>query len=343
MRKFVACSVALATVLSAVGLAISAPAAPAAPAMSPKQSQGTEPNARTIVQDLRRQKLPIRLTVVYTAKTDPNHLLGRRDGYTSKVAFVDSRVPKSYVRVGNKGDVGLGGSVEIWPSASLATERATYIQELALTLSLPVPALYMKEGIDERDFIAGGVLLRISFGLTARDIAGYAKALAAVTDVPVSQVRVPGVGWTNIVSGPLSGKYSVKLVRLITDLHWLSTAPVAGTEPVAAEFRIVNTGHGVIRDDADTDAVIVGSNNQIYGPIAGEGVEGTCTDFDNGSFVLAAGATAVGCTSFAIPLAALQDHMTLYGLRMKVAKVQWSPDAGQGTVGSWTVGQLAGF
>jgi hypothetical protein len=201
----------------------------------------------------------------------------------------------------------------------------------------------MKEEFDERDFIAGGVLLRISFGLTVPEIDGYAKALGAVTHEPVSQVRVPSVGWTNVVSGPLSGKYSVKLVRLITDLHWLSTAPVAGTEPVAAEFRIVNTGHGVIRDDADTDAVIAGSNNQIYGPLAGEGVEGTCTDFDNGSFVLAAGATAVGCTSFAIPPAALLDHIVVPGLRMNVAKVQWSPDAGQGTVGSWTVGQLVDY
>jgi hypothetical protein len=257
-------------------------------------------------------------------------MLGRRDGYTSKAAFVDRRVPKSDVSTASTGDVALGGSVEIWPSAAAAAERATYLQDVAL-LS---PGL-----VDERDFIAGGVLLRISFGLTVPEFGGYAKALGAVTHKHVSRVWVLGVGSTNVVSGPLSGKYSVTLVRLITDLHWQSTAPVAGTEPVAAEFRIVNTGHGVIRDDADTDAVIVGSNNQIYGPLAGEGVEG-CTDFDNGSFVLAAGARAVGCTLFAIPLAAFQDHVTLYGLRMKVAKVQWSPDAGQGTIGSWTVGDL---
>jgi hypothetical protein len=291
-------------------------------------STGTEPNAATIVRDLQLQKLPIRLTVVYTVKTDPNDMLGRRDGYTSKAAFVDRRVPKSDVSTASTGDVALGGSVEIWRSAAAAAERATYLEDLALLLP----------GWDESDFIAGGVLLRISFDLTAPEIAGYAKALGVVTHKHISQVRVLGAGSTNVVSGPLSGRYSVKLVRLITDLHWQGTAPVAGTEPVAAEFPIVNTGHGVIRDDADTDAVIVGSNNQIYGPLAGEGVEGTCTDFDNGSFVLAAGATAVGCTSFAIPPSALQDHIVVHGLRMNVAKVQWSPDAGQGTIGSWTVG-----
>jgi hypothetical protein len=53
--------------------------------------------------------------VVYTADTDPNHLLGRPGGYVSKTAFIDSRVSQSDVEGMRSDAVERGGSVEVFP------------------------------------------------------------------------------------------------------------------------------------------------------------------------------------------------------------------------------------
>jgi hypothetical protein len=48
-----------------------------------------------------------KVTVVYTAANDPNELLGRPNGYQSKIAFSDSRVPACDVEATDSDSIGL--------------------------------------------------------------------------------------------------------------------------------------------------------------------------------------------------------------------------------------------
>ena len=76
---------AVAAVAAAIALAAcsspqaAAPAAHSAPARSAAQ----------IAARMKAAGVAITHLVIYTAATDPNHLMGRQGGYTSKVAWVD--------------------------------------------------------------------------------------------------------------------------------------------------------------------------------------------------------------------------------------------------------------
>jgi hypothetical protein len=59
---------------------------------------------------------------------DPNRLLGRPNGYTSKIAFADSRISKTDTDGTQKDAIERGGSIEVFPDAELAMGRAEYIQ-----------------------------------------------------------------------------------------------------------------------------------------------------------------------------------------------------------------------
>jgi hypothetical protein len=114
--------------------------------------------------------LPLTVVVVYTASTDPNHLLGRSGGYTSKVAFTDPRVPEQD-RSSVAGSVENGGSVEVYPDAAGATARADYVRAFAAGS----PALF-----GEYTYTRGTVVLHVSRFLTPEQAAGYEAALATL-------------------------------------------------------------------------------------------------------------------------------------------------------------------
>lgn len=80
--------------------------------------------------------LPLSGLIVYTAATDPNHLLGRPTGYTSKCAWVDSRVPTSDTAYVSSADIGFGGGIEVFRSASGGTARAKYLFTIDKALPL---------------------------------------------------------------------------------------------------------------------------------------------------------------------------------------------------------------
>lgn len=61
---------------------------PSLPALS------TPPTADQIMQQLGAKVPSAKLGIVYAAEIDPNHLLGRPNGYSSKVSFTDSRADK---------------------------------------------------------------------------------------------------------------------------------------------------------------------------------------------------------------------------------------------------------
>lgn len=108
--------------------------------------------------------------VVFTAETDPNNLLGRPSGYTSKASFTDSRIPEDETLGLDEGAVERGGSVEVFDSQESAEKRKRYIDGIAA--DLPFAAEY--------SYVNGPVLLRVSRVLTPEQAAEYERALAEI-------------------------------------------------------------------------------------------------------------------------------------------------------------------
>ncbi|MEU7512987.1 hypothetical protein AB0B13_13395 [Streptomyces sp. NPDC042898] len=111
-----------------------------------------------------------RLSGVVTEDNDPNKLLGRPNQYTSKITFVDSRIKAEDVAGAEKGSVGLGGAVEVFPTAADAQARADYIQ--SVTKGMPM--------LTEYDYVSGTVLVRVSHYLTPAQAADYKTAAGAL-------------------------------------------------------------------------------------------------------------------------------------------------------------------
>ncbi|MDJ0345416.1 hypothetical protein QMK19_32975 [Streptomyces sp. H10-C2] len=122
--------------------------------------------ATTALQKLTTTVPSAKLTVTVTAENDGNHLLGRPGQYTSMVKFADTRIPAADVSFYKKGDVELGGAIEVFPTADDAATRAQYIQ----TVTKKIPALA------EYDYPHGTVLVRLSRFLTPTQAAAYDKA-----------------------------------------------------------------------------------------------------------------------------------------------------------------------
>lgn len=119
-------------------------------------------------------------------------------------------------------------------------------------------------------------------------------------------------------------KYDVTLVSVAEPARAASEylAPTAGHHFAAAEFRV--TAVTEVDENSNTNATVIGSNDQQYTSSVMEVAEGT--NFASGSIRLQPGGSLVGWVPFEIP----------DGVR--VAKVRWSPGAGFGGRGAeWTV------
>ena len=101
------------------------------------------------------------------------------------------------------------------------------------------------------------------------------------------------------------------------------TTPDAGKRFIAVEVKIVNNGSGAYNDDANSDVTLIGSDNQSYTADFDDVSE--CTNFNDGSYTLAAGESATGCVVFEVP-----DAIT-------AAKVQFQTVSGDESTGEWTV------
>lgn len=132
----------------------------------------TELDAAGVIQALIKQGMPATLTVTYDESSDPNKLLGRPNGYTSKASFADRRVDSSKVPAAKPGDVELGGSVEVFASADEAEARAAYIQEIGKKLPM----------LGEYNYVKGPVVVRVSKELTPTDAQPYEGALGKVVE-----------------------------------------------------------------------------------------------------------------------------------------------------------------
>lgn len=137
---------------------------------APESKSPTHPTAATVYRDFVKAGLPASGLIVYTATTDPNSLLGRPNGYTSKCAWLDSRVPASDATAASSGDIGNGGGVEVFPTAAEATARAAYL--FSIYKGAPILG-------SEYDYLTGPVLIRVSYYLTPAQAASYGTAAKA--------------------------------------------------------------------------------------------------------------------------------------------------------------------
>jgi hypothetical protein len=176
MRRLMVTTLVLATATVVAGCSTGAASAPATGTSgtgTTSTTSSTPPAPKTaeeIGKALAAKVTSSKVTVVYTAANDPNKLLGRPNGYLSKVAFSDSRVSPSDVEGTGSDAVERGGSVEVFADADGAKKRSDYIQ--AIAKGLPAASEY--------DYLSGGVLVRVSRVLTPDQAKDYETALKAI-------------------------------------------------------------------------------------------------------------------------------------------------------------------
>ncbi|CAO5182065.1 conserved hypothetical protein [Frankia sp. AiPs1] len=127
----------------------------------------TAGTAEQVAIQLRAAGLPLRTTKVYTAATDPDHLLGTSGGYTSRVAFRDTRVGSNEVRGAPAGAIERGGAIEVFSDVSSAQRRARGLLTVTTGHDLVAEHVYRR----------GAIVLRVSLVLTDTQARGYETAL----------------------------------------------------------------------------------------------------------------------------------------------------------------------
>ena len=159
--------IALAVLTAACGSG-SKPASSAAPGA---QLAAAPKTAEQVVTAITGKIPTVKLVRTLTAADDANHLLGRPNGYTSKTAFSDSRLPADQLG-GTAADSGdRGGSVEVFADGAGAKARMDYIQAIGKSAAL----------FAEYDYANGPILVRVSKLLTPDQAKEYEAATKAVT------------------------------------------------------------------------------------------------------------------------------------------------------------------
>jgi hypothetical protein len=123
-------------------------------------------SAEQVAATLAQSVSTMTTTVVFSAATDPDHLLGKTDGYLSKVAFSDSRIQPADVEGAASDSVARGGSVETFATSAQAHTRA---KELAVAADGSATA-------GEYHYYVGSSLIRVSQILTPFQAEDYQEA-----------------------------------------------------------------------------------------------------------------------------------------------------------------------
>lgn len=136
-------------------LASSASASPSGARPSSGQA-ACNGSAAVLTTRMKAAGLPIKNLIVYNATTDPNHLLGRQNGYTSKDAWVDPAAVAAGAGSpsNDPGGIEFGGGIEVFPSVAGAQVRLAYLKVLQPPIG------------DGYDYLAGPAILRLSNYLT---------------------------------------------------------------------------------------------------------------------------------------------------------------------------------
>jgi hypothetical protein len=123
------------------------------------------PSAAVLASSLKAAGLPVTHLIVYTAATDPNHLLGRQGGYTSKVAWADPRAARQDAG-DTRGSIGLGGGIEAFPTTAGARARYEHLRGFQPPFG------------DGYDYLSGTAVLRLSQYLTPAQARAYEAAFS---------------------------------------------------------------------------------------------------------------------------------------------------------------------
>jgi hypothetical protein len=142
----------------------------AAPAPEATQQAGTTTTAaaqqftaRELVAKVKQAGLPIGKVDCFTEETDPNDLLGRPGGYTSKCDWADKR-EEQY-----SADDLIGGSFEVFDTAEDAAERAEYLKAFEGQGALSTGYTYIVPD-------GGTTVLRVDADLTSKQAEQYKRA-----------------------------------------------------------------------------------------------------------------------------------------------------------------------
>ena len=127
----------------------------------------TQLTAEEVLSGLEQHGAPIGGSVVYTAATDPNDLLGRPGGYAGKANFADTRLSPDYA---GEYPIENGGSVEVFVTISAAEDRSAFIQDTLQNVRILGT---------EYHFVDSGVLVRVSGRLTPDQASVYGSSLQA--------------------------------------------------------------------------------------------------------------------------------------------------------------------
>lgn len=117
------------------------------------------PTAEEIGNRLIEYGLPLENMLVYTAETDPNEMLGRPNGYISKVDIADTRIEQISSPTGI--------SIEVFKTPEDAEARKRYIDSIGEIFQF----------LSEYSYINDSVLLRVTKSLTPEQAEEYEKAL----------------------------------------------------------------------------------------------------------------------------------------------------------------------
>lgn len=142
---------------------------------NPAPAKGGALDATRVLAGLKNKIATISESIVYTADSDPNNLLGRPGQYTSKAGFHDTRVAAKDVEfMAEPFDVKKGGDIEVFADEAGAKKRADYIGAL---VNQPGSAIL---GGPQYIHLKGRVLLRVSGALSPTVDAEYDRAITAV-------------------------------------------------------------------------------------------------------------------------------------------------------------------
>ena len=120
--------------------------------------------ADQLADALIKQGLPIVDKIVFDARTDPNKLLGRPGGYSSKVSFRDERY------IDSEEDSMYQHTIETFPTAAAAQSRKRYVDKVTNGVSF----------LMQYQFISGRILLRMDKVLTPDEATQYDTALQKI-------------------------------------------------------------------------------------------------------------------------------------------------------------------
>jgi len=173
--------------------------------------------------------------------------------------------------------------------------------------------------------VASVVISHLSSGGSGVTATPSGNTAATASPAATRSAAPAGIGSYFDVQDGSGDTYRVILVKVIDPAQGADqfTTPDSGKRFVAAVFRIKALKGSPQDEDANNDAVIVGSDQQTYSAdfddIAGY------TNFAEGTIQVAQGDTVTGAVTFQVP-----DGV-------KVSEVQWGADSDFGSAVQWDV------